>query len=309
MAARDALSPQRIGAMVLRYAYLMRRSWPRVMEMFYWPTMQMILWGFITQFFLTHSSWLVEAGGMLLAAVLLWDVMFRGQLGVSLAFYEEMYSRNLGHLFVTPLRPYELICALLSISLIRTLAGVGGAALLAIPLYHYSVFEMGLPLLGFVANLLVMGWSIGLLVSALVLRNGLGAESLAWVAIFAIAPVSGIYYPVDVLPAWLQPVAAMLPSSHVFEGMRSLLRRSGVPVGPDGLCDLSERDLSGGRRRRVSVGVPHRQAARTAAAHRRVSVGVSRQCRLHVVEKRFRRDVEQVGGHAAGGFPFGLRRV
>jgi len=217
------LSLRRIGAMILRYLYLLRGSWPRILELFYWPAVQLILWGFITQFFITNSSWVAQASGVLLAAVLLWDVMFRGQLGLSLAFFEEIHSRNLGHLFVSPLRPYEFVCALLSISLIRTIIGVGGAALLAIPLYHYSIFELGIPLLGFFVNLIVMGWAIGLLVCALVLRYGLGAESLAWVAIFVLAPVSGIYYPITVLPDWLQAVAWYLPSSHVFEGMRAIL--------------------------------------------------------------------------------------
>ena len=216
-------SPYRVGAMVLRYVYVLRRSWPRVLELAYWPTVQMILWGFISQFYATNSSWVAQASGVLIAAVLLWDVLFRGQLGVSLPFFEEMYARNLGHLFATPLRPYELVCALLVISLIRTLIGVGTAAALAIPFYHYSVFAMGLPLLAFFTNLLIMGWSIGLLVSALVMRYGLGAESLAWVAIFAVAPVSGIYYPVTALPPWLQDIAFFLPSSHVFQGMRSEL--------------------------------------------------------------------------------------
>jgi len=209
--------------MVLRYVYLLRRSWPRLLELAYWPTMQMILWGFISKFMVAHNSWLAQASGVLLAGVLLWDVMFRGQLGVSTVFFEEMYSRNLGHLFASPLRPYELVCALLVISFLRTVIGVGGAALLAIPLYHYSIFSMGLPLVAFFVNLLVMGWSIGLLVGGLVLRYGLGAENLAWVAIFAVAPVSGIYYPISVLPGWLQAVARFLPSSHVFEGMRAVL--------------------------------------------------------------------------------------
>lgn len=219
----SVFSLRRIGAMVLRYLYLLRTSWPRILELAYWPTVQMILWGFISQFFATNSSWLAQASGVLLAAVLLWDVMFRGQLGVSLAFFEEMYSRNLGQLFVSPLRPYELIGALLTISFIRTTIGVCAAAFLAIPLYHYSIFSMGLPLLAFFSNLLVMGWAIGLLVSGMVLRYGLGAENLAWVAIFAVAPISGIYYPISVLPDWLQPIAHALPSAHVFEGMRAVL--------------------------------------------------------------------------------------
>jgi len=216
-------SAGRIFAMVLRYVYLLRRSWPRILELIYWPAVQLILWGFISKFFVEHSSWLAQASGVLMAAVLLWDVLFRAHLGVSLAFFEEMYSRNLGHLFVSPLRVSELVGALLSISLLRTLIGIGGAALLAIPLYDFSIFGLGLPLLGFFANLLVMGWSIGLLVAGMVLRYGLGAESFAWVSIFAIAPLSGIYYPVSTLPEWLQPVSWMLPSSYVFEGMRQLM--------------------------------------------------------------------------------------
>lgn len=214
-------SPRRVGAMVLRYFYLIRGSLPRIVELAYWPTMQMMIWGFLSQFLYQHSEWFVRAGGVLIAAVLLWDIMFRSNIGVSISFLEEMWSRNLGQLFASPLRPYEWALSLLTISALRTLIGVLPAALLAIPLYHYSIFDMGLPLIAFFVNLLIFGASVGLAVSGLVLLFGLGAESLAWAAIFAIAPISGIYYPIDVLPAWLQPVAFALPSAHVFEGMRA----------------------------------------------------------------------------------------
>ncbi len=216
-------SLRRIGAIVRRHIYLLRSSGPRILELVYWPTVQMVLWGFITVFLVNHSSWVAQASGVLISGVLLWDVLFRGQLGVSLVFMEEMWSRNLGHLFVSPLRPGELAAALLVMSLVRTLIGVGGAALIAIPLFHFSIFDIGLPLLAFFANLIVMGWAIGLLVSGIVLRHGLGAESMAWIAIFAVQPVSGVYYPVETLPVWLQYVAHILPSSHVFEGMRAVL--------------------------------------------------------------------------------------
>ena len=110
-----SISLRRIYAMVLRHVYLMRKSWPRLLELAYWPSVQMILWGFIASFFAAHSSWVAQAPGVLIAAVLLWDVLFRSQLGVSLTFFEEMYSRNLGHLFVSPLRPYELVISKLTI--------------------------------------------------------------------------------------------------------------------------------------------------------------------------------------------------
>jgi ABC-2 type transport system permease protein len=216
-------SPVRIGAMILRYWYLLRGSWPRLLELAYWPTVQMLLWGFISSFMATNSSWVAQAAGVLIAAVLLWDVLFRGQLGVSISFLEEMWSRNLGHLFVSPLKPSEWVASLMAMSLIRTLIGTLPATLLAIPVFGFSVFDLGPMLVLFFANLIIMGWWLGLLIVALILRHGMGAESLAWAAVFLLAPVSAIYYPVSVLPDWLQWVAWFLPSAHVFEGMRALM--------------------------------------------------------------------------------------
>jgi ABC-2 type transport system permease protein len=214
---------RRVYAMVLRYMYLLLGSWPRIIELIYWPSVQVILWGLISQFLRTNSSFIAQAGGVLIAGVLLWDVLFRAQLGVAVSFLEEVWARNLGQLFVTPLRPYELMTALATMSLIRTLIGTIPASLLAIPLYSYSIFDMGLPLIAFFVNLMVFGWAIGLAVSGCILRYGLGAENLAWLAIFALAPLSGVYYPISILPHWLQPVAWALPSSYVFEGMRAVL--------------------------------------------------------------------------------------
>lgn len=214
---------RRVGAMVLRYWYLLRGSWPRLLELAYWPTMQMILWGYINQFMATSSGWVAQGAGVLVSAVLLWDVLFRGQLGVSISFLEEMWSRNLGHLFVSPLRPTEWITALMTMSLLRTLMGVLPAAMLAIPFFGYSVFGLGLPLFGFFLNLIVLGWALGLVIIALILRYGMGAEGLAWIVVFMLAPVSAVYYPISVLPGWLQLVAWSLPSTHVFEGMRGVL--------------------------------------------------------------------------------------
>ena len=230
LSSRAGFSPSRLGAMVLRYLYLLRSSWPRALELLYWPAIQMVLWGFTSQFLMTNSSYVARAGGVLLAAVMLWDVMFRGQLGVSISFLEELWSRNLGHLFVSPLRPYEWVLSLLTMSLVRVMIGVVPAALLAIPLYHYSIFTLGLPLIAFFVLLLVMGWGLGLVIGALLLRHGLGAESLAWLAVFLLAPASAVYYPVSVLPVWLQYVAWTLPAAHVFEGMRAVMFEGRFPL-------------------------------------------------------------------------------
>ena len=221
--AARAFSRRRVMAMVRRYWYLLRGSWPRIVELMYWPLIQMVLWGFITIHLAGNSTWVAQAAGVLLSGVLLWDVLFRGQLGYALAFLEEMYSRNLGQLFVSPLTPSELIVSMMVTSLLRTLVGILPAALLAIPLFDWNIFSFGLPLVAFFANLLVMGWAVGMMVTALILRVGLGGESLAWFVIFLLAPVSAVYYPVDVLPMWLQWVAWALPPVYVFEGMREVL--------------------------------------------------------------------------------------
>jgi len=221
--AEARFSPRRISALVLRYAYLLMGSWARVLELAYWPSVQIVLWGFISKHFAGQTTWAENAAGALLAAVLLWDILFRGQLGYTISFLEELWSRNLGQLFVSPLSPYEMVLSLTIISLIRTLIGVTPAALIAVPLYGFSIFGLGLPLITFFANLMVTGWALGLFVTALLLRVGLGAESVAWMALFLIAPFSAIYYPVDVLPVWLQWVAWSMPPAYVFEGMRAIL--------------------------------------------------------------------------------------
>ncbi len=216
-------SLRRIGAIVLRHYYLITGSWPRLLELVYWPAVQVIIWGFIQTFLMQHSGFFVQAFGILLGAVMLWDVLFRGQLGLSLSFFEEIYSRNLGHLLATPLRPGEYIAALMTTSLIRTSVGLFPATLLAIWFFGFSVYSLGLSLAAFFFSLIIFGWSIGLFVSGLVLRYGLGAEGFAWALIFAIVPLCGVYYPVSILPHWVQQVSAFLPPSYIFEGMRNVL--------------------------------------------------------------------------------------
>ncbi len=213
----------RINAMVLRHLFVLRRSWLRILEIVYWPTMQLFLWGFITLFFLKHSTWVAQAAGVLISAVLLWDVLFRSNLGVTLPFIEEMWARNLASLFITPLRPIELVLSLAILSFIRTTISVTPAALIALPLFQVWVFDVGFGLIAFFSNLLFMGWCIGLTVVAIVLRFGLAAESLCWLGVFLLAPISCIYYPIATLPEWLQAIAVALPAAHVFEGMRYVL--------------------------------------------------------------------------------------
>jgi ABC-2 type transport system permease protein len=213
----------RIGAMTLRYWYLLRASWPRLLEAVYWPAMTMVVWGFLQLYLSESKSSLAGAAGILLGAVLLWDILFRGQLGFTFSFLEEIWSRNIASLMMSPLRPAELAAALMLMSFVRLVIGTIPVTILAAILFGFNIYGLGLGVAAFFGNLVLTGWALGLVVSGIVLRNGLGAESLAYSMMIVLLPLSCVYYPVTILPLWLQPVAWCLPPTYVFEGLRAIL--------------------------------------------------------------------------------------
>ena len=217
-------SLRRIWGLIYRHVALYRRSPPRIIELMYWPILQMVVWGFITAYLAgVQNNVASAAAGVLLGGVLLWEAALRSQMGFSLSFLEEIWSRNLGHLFVSPLRPGELVAGLMALSLIRTLIAVVPAMALAWFLYAFNILALGPLLVLFFAALVMMGWAVALGVVSLILRFGAGAEALAWSILFGLTPFAAVFYPVSILPDWLEPVAYALPAAHVFEGMRAAL--------------------------------------------------------------------------------------
>ena len=218
-----AASAARIWGMVLRYWYVIRSSWPRTAELVYWPLVQMLMWGFLQSYLARTTSLAGKAAALFIGAVLLWDILVRSQLGFAVAFLEEIWSRNLGHLMMSPLRPSELVAALMAVSLIKLLVAMIPVALLAYLFFGFNVLSLGFAFAAFFANLIFTSWSLGLISTGVVLRWGLGAESFAWLIVFVILPVCCVYYPVAVLPAWLRPLALALPPTYVFEGLRAII--------------------------------------------------------------------------------------
>ena len=215
---------RRIYGLIYRHTSLYRRSWPRLLDLAYWPVMQMLIWGFTSRFFANRlgSSPAITVG-VLLGGVLLWETALRSHLGFAVTFMEEVWSRNLGHVFISPLRPWEMLAALVCMAILRTLAGVIPAAMLAAVLYHFNIITVGPVLVLFMLNLMVMGWWIALACTSLILSQGGGAETLVWSLLPGLTPLAAVYYPVSIMPHWLQPVALALPASHVFEGMRAAI--------------------------------------------------------------------------------------
>lgn len=221
--AYTAISPRRVFAMVLRHWYLLSSSWPRILDLMYWPTVQMLTWGFLQVYVAQGSGFVAAAAGTFIGAVMMWDILFRGQLGFSISFLEELYARNMGNLMMSPLRPIEFVAALMIMSMIRLAIGMIPVSLLAIAFFGFNLWAMGLALAVFFLNLFLTSWAVAIFVAGLLLRNGLGAETMAWGIMFLFLPLTCVYYPVAVLPEWLQVFAWMLPPTYVFEGMRALL--------------------------------------------------------------------------------------
>src|ERR1700685_1171550 len=147
------IAPHRIHAMVLRYWYLLISSWPRLLELIYWPALQIVTWGFLQHYIAQNAGFFARAGGTLIGSVILWDILFRGQLCFSISFLEEMWARNLGNLMMSPLTPIEFLISLMVMSLIRLAIGVIPMTLLAMIFFDFNLYGIGLPLIAFFFHL------------------------------------------------------------------------------------------------------------------------------------------------------------
>ena len=213
----------KIYALSLRHIYLIKGSFPRILDLIYWPTIQIFLWGFISKFFTLSSTYYNNTVGIILSAAILYDFLFRSSISYNMMFLEEIWSRNFTNLFIAPIKLSEIIAALTFTAILRTLIGLIPASLIAIPLFGVSIFKIGIPLIFLLITLYIFGITLGLLVTSGLIRYGPSFENIAWASLFFLAPLGCIYYPIDILPSWLQVVANLLPLVHIFEEMRSIL--------------------------------------------------------------------------------------
>src|SRR6266849_4681720 len=219
-----------IRALVLRYTFLYTRSVPRVAEMFFWPVMDLLVWGFITVYLQSLDHKMPATVTFLLGSMIFWDILYRAQQAVTISFLEDIWARNLLNIFVSPIRVSEFIAATYVVGFVKILITVGVLTGLALWFYHWNLFQMGLPLIPLFANLLLMGWAVGMVTTGLIMRWGQSAEALAWGIPFLIQPVAAVFYPLSALPDWLQPVSRAIPATYVFEGMRQVLDKNGFPA-------------------------------------------------------------------------------
>jgi ABC-2 type transport system permease protein len=219
-----------VGVLVLRYVLIYRRSPIRLIEVLFWPTMSLLVWGFITTFIQRAAEGdLTRFITFLIGAMICWDILFRAQQGVSLSFLEDVWARNLLNIFCAPVRLSEYVFATFLFGLLRVGVTLAFLWALAWLFYHFNFFALGLALIPFIANLLTLGLTIGIITIAIILRYGHGAEPFAWALPFLLQPFSAVFYPVSVLPEAMQKVAWIIPSTYVFEGMREVMRSGTIP--------------------------------------------------------------------------------
>ena len=221
---------KKISGVVARQLFLYRRSFSRILDLFYWPTMDLLLWGFLTLYLERGALQLPRFVSFFLGALILWHILYRSQLAVSVSFLEDIWSRNLLNVLVAPLSLAEYLLGLVIISLIKVGLAFGIMTTLSALIYGFNLFKLGAALFPFLLNLLILGWAIGFVTIGFIFRFGQEAEILAWALIFVFLPLSAVFYPVEVLPGWLKPISLLTPSAHVFEGMREVIIQGNFPL-------------------------------------------------------------------------------
>ena len=207
----------------LRHFYLIKSSLPRVLDLIYWPTIQIILWGFISKFFSIYSDYYNNTLGIILTCAILYDILFRSSISFNMLFLEEIWSRNFTNLFIAPLKLKEIIISLIFTALIRTLIGLVPAIILTSPLFGVSILKLGFPLFILFLSLYIFGITLGLFVSSGLMRYGPSFENIAWSSLFLLAPLGCIYYPIEILPEFFQVIAKGLPLVYIFDETRNIL--------------------------------------------------------------------------------------
>ncbi len=221
-----------IFGIFLKNLYLLRRSFPRLISLFYWATVDLILWGFVTLWIqkLTNDQGSFDFILVILSGLIFWDLFLRAQQSFSIGLLEDIWARNIINIFASPTRPIEFVLALALYSLVQGLLAFLYVSILATLLYSLHIWELGFYVIPFFLNIFIFGWALGLFTIGLIIRLGPSFEILAWSIPFLFLPFSAVYYPISVFPAAIQSITTIIPTRHLFEGMRAIITQSNFPL-------------------------------------------------------------------------------
>lgn len=221
----------RIFAVTCRHLYNFRRSWDRLSDAVYWPVMDLIVWGLSAKWFASSGHVSSPVVLVMLTGIVFWQIVWRAHYEVAVNFLEETWSDNMVNLFATPLTLGEWAVGVMLLGVIKAGVAVAVGLLASWLLYSLNILTVGHLLLPFLVCLILFGWTLGFVASGLIAKYGKRIQTIAWTLGFLFAPVSAVYYPVSALPHWIQPLSWALPTTYVFEGMRSVINTGSIPSG------------------------------------------------------------------------------
>lgn len=227
--AEAFMSPIRIYGVFLRYFYSMKKGLHQLSDLFYWPTVDILLWG-LTSVWIQQQSEEPNLPLILMTGLIFWQVAWRGSADISTNLLQEYWHRNMLNLFSTPLKISEWIAGLLLLSIAKLFITIGFGALVVYIFYSLNVFTVGWAFIPFAIALVIFGWCLSFLASSAIVLWGQKVEMFAWMIAFVFAPFSAVFYPIHVLPLWAQKISWSLPTTYIFEGMRAILATGKFPT-------------------------------------------------------------------------------
>ncbi|MDP1538424.1 MAG: ABC transporter permease [bacterium] len=213
----------RIKGIIAQNLFHLRHSLEDLIDTFFWPLIDVIIWGFMTTYFVGLGGPVAGLITFLMGGLILWNIVWRAQQDVSLTLLRNVWSRNIFNLFISPLTPKEFIVATMILGFLKILLTLSLISTIAFFLYSFNLLSLGFYLLPFFVALIAFAWAVGVFITGLIIRFGMRIQAFAWSLIVLLHPVSAVFYPVSILPPFLQKIAWFLPTAHIFEGMREVL--------------------------------------------------------------------------------------
>jgi ABC-2 type transport system permease protein len=213
----------RIKGVFLRYYYTTLTGGVSLTDLFYWPFVDILLWGLTASWIQQQTQQVSNLPLLLITGLIFWQVTWRGAIDIAQHLLMEFWHRNLVNLFSTPLKISEWSMGVILLCLCKLCVSVCFGGLVVYLLYALNVFTVGWAFLPYAVTLLLFGWTVGFLAASAIVYWGHQVEMIAWMLPFVFAPFSAVFYPLSTLPAWAQAIAHILPTSYTFEGMRTIL--------------------------------------------------------------------------------------
>ncbi len=224
------MKTKRIYAIFLRQWFLVIGNKTRLIPIFLWSLLDILLWGFISQYLKGVVGTALNFTTIFLGAVLLWDFLTQVMQGITASFFEDVWSRNFLNIFSSPLKISEYISGLVMISIVRSILVLVIMLVFANIVFGLSVLVYGISLAAFLFILFISGITLGIFGVSIVLRLGPSAEWLIWPIPAILSPFVGIFYPLSTMPHWMQLISYILPPSYVFEGIRTIVGGGAFPA-------------------------------------------------------------------------------